>query len=92
MQEKIIQYTVSELDTLSPIMGQVIAYTDGEIREGWLPCDGRMLRRHDYPELFKVISTIYGDGDGSNTAFNLPVRVSLQPDVCYLIFVGNFTQ
>jgi microcystin-dependent protein len=50
-----------------------------------------MLRRHNYPELFKVIATTYGDGDGSNTAFNLPGMVSSQPDVHYIIFVGKFT-
>lgn len=88
MQNKTMQYTESELETISPIMGQIVAYTDKNIPEGWLACHGRMLRRHDYPELFKVISTIYGDGDGSNTAFNLPNIVDSEPDVRHIIFVG----
>jgi len=88
MQNKTMQLIVSELESISPVFGQIVAYTDESIPEGWLPCNGRMLRRHDYPELFKVISTTYGDGDGSNTAFNLPNFVSSKPDVRHIIFVG----
>ena len=34
-------------------------------------CDGRAVSRSDYSELFAVIGTTYGSGDGSTT-FNLP--------------------
>jgi microcystin-dependent protein len=86
MQDKIEQFTVTDIEKTSPTLGQIIAYIDGEIPEGWLPCDGRMLWRYDYPELFKTISTTYGDGDGSNTAFNLPNMVSSQSDIRHIIF------
>jgi hypothetical protein len=38
---------------------------------GWLPCDGRAVSRTTYDELFAVIGTTYGTGDGATT-FNLP--------------------
>ena len=39
--------------------------------KGWLVCDGSAVSRTDYDELFEVIGTTYGEGDGSTT-FNLP--------------------
>lgn len=38
---------------------------------GWLPCDGRLVRREDYRDLFHIIQTSWGEGDKVNT-FNLP--------------------
>jgi microcystin-dependent protein len=37
----------------------------------FLPCDGRLASRTGYADLFAVIGTIYGQGDGVTT-FNLP--------------------
>ncbi len=31
-------------------------------QQGWLPCDGRVVTRNDYPELFNVIGTAFGNG------------------------------
>lgn len=39
--------------------------------DGYLLCDGSAISRSTYAELFSVIGTIYGSGDGSTT-FNLP--------------------
>lgn len=53
---------------LSKLVGaRVIAKNDGPL----LPCDGRELVRKEHPELFKLIGTNYGAGDGEAT-FNLP--------------------
>lgn len=38
---------------------------------GWLLCDGRAISRTTFKDLFDVIGTSYGIGDGSNT-FNIP--------------------
>ncbi len=38
---------------------------------GWLKCDGRAVSRTDYAELFAIIDTSFGAGDGATT-FNLP--------------------
>ena len=38
---------------------------------GWLLCDGSAVSRTDYANLFAIIGTTYGTGDGSTT-FNIP--------------------
>lgn len=37
---------------------------------GTLFCDGQAISRAEYPDLFKLIGTVYGAGDGSKT-FNM---------------------
>ena len=89
MEEMVRQFTATEIGKTSPKVGQILLYAGESIPAGWLPCDHRMLRRHVYPKLFKVIGTQYGDGDGSNTAFNLPNIVSPESDTRSIIFVGQ---
>jgi len=86
MSDVIEDFTVTAIEKTPPEVGQIMAYTGENIPEGWLPCDGRMLRRDTYPELYKVLGVKYGDGDGSNTAFNLPDLVFPAPDRRYIIF------
>jgi microcystin-dependent protein len=43
----------------------------GTAPNGWLLCDGSAVNRTTYSNLFAVISTTYGNGNGSTT-FNLP--------------------
>jgi len=38
---------------------------------GWLKCNGALISRSIYPDLFAAIGTVYGVGDG-NTTFGLP--------------------
>lgn len=38
---------------------------------GWLVCDGSNVSRSTYPELFALLGTTYGSGDGSTT-FGIP--------------------
>lgn len=45
----------------------------------WVPCDGRVLDRTVYAELFKIIGTIYGAPDGKT--FNAPSRLSYAHEV-----------
>lgn len=56
-------------DTL-PI-GSMIPYGKATPPTNWLVCDGSAVSRTTYSELFAVIGTSYGAGDGSTT-FNLP--------------------
>lgn len=52
--------------------GMVIPWANfTEVPDGFLLCDGAAVSRELYSELFSVIGTIYGEGDGSTT-FNLP--------------------
>lgn len=49
----------------------IIEYAGSSIPSDYLLCDGSAVSRTAYAELFAVIGTIYGVGDGSTT-FNLP--------------------
>lgn len=53
------------------IIGEVIAFAGASIPENFLPCDGRAVSRTVYANLFAVIGTTHGQGDGSTT-FNIP--------------------
>lgn len=52
-------------------VGSVVSWAADSPPSGWLKCDGTAISRVGYPELFGVIGTSYGTGDGSTT-FNLP--------------------
>lgn len=56
-------------DTL-PI-GSVVEWFSTTIPTNWLECNGQAISRTEYAELFAVIGTKYGSGDG-NITFNLP--------------------
>ena len=56
-------------ELLLPV-GAVLAYGSSNAPNGWLNCQGQAVYRGDYPDLFAVIGTTYGSGDGSTT-FNL---------------------
>ena len=51
--------------------GMVTMYGGSAAPTGWLLCDGSAVSRTTYADLFAVVSTTYGIGDGSTT-FNLP--------------------
>lgn len=52
-------------------VGMVTDFAGSTAPTGWYLCYGQTLSRTGYPELFNVIGTTYGIGDGSTT-FNLP--------------------
>lgn len=58
------------LITSTPI-GVVLPFAGSEAPIGYLICNGQEISRTEYPDLFKVIGTTYGEGDGSGT-FNVP--------------------
>jgi microcystin-dependent protein len=51
--------------------GLIIPWTAASIPSGFLECDGTAVNRTTYADLFAIISTTYGVGDGTTT-FNLP--------------------
>ena len=51
--------------------GAVIPFASTLVPTGWLVCDGSAVDRTVYEGLFNIISTTFGEGDGSTT-FNLP--------------------
>lgn len=52
-------------------VGAILPYGGSTAPQDWLICDGRAISRTTYAELFAIIGTSYGSGDGSTT-FNLP--------------------
>lgn len=52
-------------------IGTIFAFAGNDIPTGYLPCNGSAISRETYADLFEVIGTTYGSGDGSTT-FNLP--------------------
>lgn len=51
--------------------GIIYPFAGSAVPNGFLLCDGQAVSRTTYSELFNVIGTTYGEGDGSTT-FNLP--------------------
>lgn len=62
--------TQNDLTSLLPA-GSIIPFAGSNIPAGYLLCNGAAVSRTTYANLFGVISTLYGAGDGSTT-FNLP--------------------
>lgn len=54
----------------SPI-GTILPYGGATAPSGWFLCQGQAVSRTTYSELFAVIGTAFGAGDGSTT-FNIP--------------------
>lgn len=53
------------------LTGSIVMFAGSVAPQGWLFCDGSAVSRSQYSELFGVVDTTYGEGDGSTT-FNLP--------------------
>ena len=52
-------------------VGVINPYGGATAPDGWLLCYGQALSRTEYADLFAVIGTSFGSGDGSTT-FNVP--------------------
>lgn len=52
-------------------IGAIIPFGGSVIPRGYLLCNGQAVSRADYTELFAIIGTAFGAGDGSST-FNVP--------------------
>ena len=59
-----------DLGDTMPI-GSVVQWFEETAPDNWLVLNGQAVSRIDYPELFVIYGTKYGEGDGSTT-FNLP--------------------
>jgi len=51
--------------------GTIVMWPTTSIPPGWMMCDGSAISRGSYANLFAVLGTSYGTGDGSTT-FNIP--------------------
>lgn len=76
---KTVKYTPAEMpEAIMDIsgldgfpIGGIATYGGATVPDGWLLCDGSTVSRELYPDLFEVIGTVFGEGDGSST-FNVP--------------------
>lgn len=66
----LMQAIVDEINQNTPV-GVVHPYAGAKAPNGYLLCQGQEVSRTIYADLFKVIGTTYGVGDG-NTTFHLP--------------------
>ena len=63
--------TVDEYVSTATPIGAVLDFAGPQAPPGWLIADGRTISRTTYSDLFAVLGTTWGVGDGSTT-FNLP--------------------
>ena len=61
----------TDMQTALPLLGEIRQFAGSTAPSKWLVCDGSAVSRTTYADLFAVIGTTYGTGDGSTT-FNLP--------------------
>ena len=69
----------------TPSSGTILTNTTKTIPSGYLAADGTEQSRAIYSSLFSVISTHYGDGDGTTT-FNLP-NLSYEDSNCVVSYI-----
>ena len=69
----------------NPPIGSVLSNSTNFKPPGYLPCDGSAVLRSEFYDLFKVIGTYYGNGDGSTT-FHLPkISNNYDSTITYMI-------
>jgi hypothetical protein len=79
MASEVGQIMVLDMDPAPPIHPGSVRVTFGPVPPGWLACNGAVISRTMYAELFAVIGTKFGAGDGSTT-FSLPtVALKIAP-------------
>lgn len=65
-------FKVKKFGADGALVGSVTWYAGAGTPDNYLLCDGSAVSRTDYADLFAVIGTTYGAGDGSTT-FSLPL-------------------
>lgn len=63
---------IMDLQAITDITGAIRLFANGVENSSYLACNGGLVSREDYADLFNIIGTNYGVGDGSTT-FELPL-------------------
>ena len=84
---------LQNLENRTNPIGTINIYAGSIAPSGWLLCDGSAVSRTTYSDLFDVIGTTYGEGNGTTT-FNLPnlkgrIPVGLDSDDADLDALGE---
>lgn len=61
---------IEQVSRASP-SGTIVAFAGRKVPNGWLLCDGRPLKRNDFPDLFSVIGNTFNESPSSDS-FSLP--------------------
>lgn len=69
MEKGEAEIVIGDANGINP--GIIESYSGSSVPDGYLFCNGQAVSRTTYSDLFAVIGTTYGSGDGSTT-FNLP--------------------
>lgn len=93
LQEKINtqENDINELKTANSnqVIGAIVAYAGATLPDNYLECNGQEISRSDYADLFSIIGTTYGEGDG-DTTFNLPNLQDKFPMASSTKTIGSF--
>lgn len=65
-------------DSVSEPLGVVTAFAGNSAPAKWMLCNGQAISRTTYAQLFAIIGTLWGAGDGSTT-FNIPDLTDVFP-------------
>lgn len=89
MSPEVGQIMVLDMDPAPPLLPGTVRATFGPVPAGWLACNGALVSRTAYAELFAIIGTGFGVGDGSTT-FKLPTITTKltsgqNPDALWII-------
>lgn len=80
-------WTIRSMGDDSMPIGTIVPFTGSTNPAGYLECNGAAVSRTMYPDLFALIGTTYGAGDGSTT-FNLPDNsTTVQPPALTMRYV-----
>jgi len=66
-------------------IGEIRLFGGGFAPRGWLLCDGRLVRRESYAELFDVIGHRYGGDESTFAVPNLNDAANGKNGVAYII-------
>ena len=80
-------YNLTSAGVTLPV-GIMLPFAGASAPTGYLVCDGAAINRIIYADLFAIVGTTYGVGDGSTT-FNLPNMVDKHPIGVGTRLLGN---
>lgn len=75
---------IASLSQNAVSIGSIQLWPTGTAPAGWALCDGQAISRTTFADLFALIGTTYGTGDGTTT-FNLPTIADPATGVSFMI-------
>ena len=65
------EFDAAQIAGLQVPIASIHAFATQTVPDGYLICDGSVVSRAEYADLFAALGTVWGEGDGSTT-FNVP--------------------